>query len=140
MQAPRRESPEVANIELAAELRQEFESLTDFPLDHDLIARGFAQVPRSEVLNHWAQLELHGDEVLGSPTIRIWLSKAFIELPSTPSESCAARLARIEPVLSFFSERGFVVPSMAELLIEYEEQRQRVEWVARLVGGQAPSG
>lgn len=102
LRAPNRQSPERDNLELAANLRQTFPSLADFPLDHDLIAREYTTVPRDDVLNHWAQLELHADETLGNAIVTIWLSAAYIELPSIPAESCEARLVRIEPVLGFF--------------------------------------
>jgi len=127
LSAPSRDRPERDNLELAAELRRAFPSVTDFPVDHDLIARDYLKVPRSEVLNHWAQLELHTDQALGASLITIWLSAVFIELPSTPGESSEARLARVEPVLGFFRERGFTVLPTAELVAGYEEQRKRVE-------------
>ena len=140
LEAPQREDPERDNLELAADLRRTFPSLSDFPLDHDLIAREYAQVPRNEVLLHWAQLELHGDQNVGNPIITIWLATAFIELPSMPDETCADRLRRTEPILSFFEQRGFRVPPRADLVTQYEEQRRRVETVARIVGGRTPSG
>jgi hypothetical protein len=138
--APSREDPERKNRELAVELMRAFPTISDFPLDHDLIARDYAKVPRDEVLNHWAQLELHADETLGNATITIWLSAAFVELPSTPAESCEARLRRVEPVLRFFRERGFSVPPVAELVTDYEQQWKRVETVAHRIDGRAPIG
>lgn len=140
LRAPDRQHPERDNFELGVELRWTFPSLTDFPLDHDLIASEYAKVPRDEVLNHWAQLELHADDTLGNAIITIWLSAAFIELPSTPAESCEMRLRRVEPVLGVFRERGFSVLPTAELVAGYEEQRKRVETVARMTGGRTPIG
>ena len=140
LEAPTRERPEHDNLELSAELRRAFPSVTDFPLDHDLIAREYAKVPRAEVLNHWAQLELHADQTLGNAIITIWLSAACIELPSTPEESCEVRLGRVEPVLGFFRERGFSVLPTAELVAGYEEQRKRVQTVAGMIGGRTPIG
>ena len=140
LSAPSREYPERENRNLAAELMRAFPAISDFPLDHDLIAREYANVPRNEVLNHWAQLELHADETLGNATITIWLAAAFVELPSTPAESCEARLRRVEPILGFFRERGFGVPPVAALVGDYEQQRKRVETVAHVVGGRTPIG
>ena len=140
LQAPTREHPEADNVTLAAEMRRAFSSITDVPLDHELIAREYARVPRDEVLNHWAQIELHGDGALGNPIIALWLSAAFIELSSTPAESCEERLRRVEPVLVFFRERGFTVPTIAELVAAYEEQRQQAATVARMIGGRIPNG
>jgi hypothetical protein len=42
-------------------------------------------------------------------------------------------------LLAFFRERGYTVPTVPELLPEYEAQRQRVKYVAGLVGG-SPNG
>ena len=140
LNAPSRAHPERDNVDLAREVTRAFSSITDCPLDHELIAREYASVPRQEVLHHWAQIELHGDESLGQPIITLWLSAAFVELGSTPSESCEARLRRVEPVLALFRDKGFTVPNVHELIAEYEQQRRRVEAVARMVGGRTPNG
>ena len=89
--APHRENPERDNLGLRDELIRAFPGLTDFPLDHDLIAKDYAHVPREEVLDHWAQFELHANDTLGNAIIDIWLSAVFIELTSTPAESCTVR-------------------------------------------------
>jgi len=138
--APNREDPERDNLALADELSRALPSLTAFPLDHDLIARQYAGVPRGEVLSCWPQLELHADDTLANATITIWLSAAFIELPSTPAESCAERLARVEPILGFFRQRGFGVPATDELVAHYERQREHADTVARMTGGRTPIG
>jgi hypothetical protein len=138
--APSREYPDRENRELAVDLMRAFPTISDFPLDHDLIAREYANVPRDEVLNHWAQLELHADERLGNAIITIWLSAAFVELPSTPAESCEARLRRVEPILRFFRERGFSVPRVSELVTDYEQQGKRVETVTHRIDGRTPIG
>jgi len=140
LNAPSRAHPERENVDLAAEVTRRFSAISDFPLDHDLIARDYARVPRQEVLNHWAQIELHGDERVGHLTIELWQSAAFVELGSTPSESCEERLRRVEPVLAFFAEKGFTVPAFDQMVADYEEQRGRVEAVARLTGGRTPIG
>lgn len=133
MDAPARPDPESANRVLASELLQAFPSVADFPLDHDLIAREVMQVPRADVLKHWAQIELHGDDSVGAPTIRLWQSNAIVDLPSRPPESCESWLARVQPLLNFFRQRGFKFMSVEELAREYESQRRRVEYVAHLV-------
>jgi hypothetical protein len=138
MQAPARERPELANVELSSALGRAFPAIVDFPLDHEKIARDL-RVPRDQVLSHWPQLELHGDETVGRPIVTIWLQAAFIEITSTPPTSCEEWLIRIEPLLAFFRERGYTVPTVPELLPEYEAQRQRVKYVAGLVGG-SPNG
>jgi hypothetical protein len=137
MRAPVRELPERENLELAAELRRTFPSIEAFPLDHDLIARRFADVPRDQVLNHWAQLELHGDESIGHAIITLWLDAAYIELTSTPPTSCEEWLVRVAPVLALFRDRGFAGPSVGELLPAYKRQREAVRHVAGLVRGAA---
>jgi hypothetical protein len=139
LNAPARARPESDNVVLATEITRAFSSVTDFPLDHDLIAREYARVPRQDVLNHWAQIELHGDDSLGRPIITLWLSAAFVELGTTPSESCEEQLRRVEPVLALFRGKGFTGPNFEELVAEYEEQRRRVEAVARIVGGRMPN-
>ncbi|MCC7185406.1 MAG: hypothetical protein IT185_04130 [Acidobacteria bacterium] len=131
--APHRENPERDNLGLRDELIRAFPGLTDFPLDHDLIAKDYAHVPREEVLDHWAQFELHANDTLGNAIIDIWLSAVFIELTSTPAESCEARLLRVRPILDNLAQRGFHVPPLADLVVEYEEQRRRVVEVARLI-------
>jgi hypothetical protein len=138
MGAPARSDPQAANVTLATEWLNTFPAIVDFPLDHDFIARDVVRVPRDQVLNHWPQRELLGDESLGNPIIRLWLSSAFIDLVSRPPESCRVWLRRVEPVLHFFRERGFLVAPMRELITEYEEKRKRVERVARIVGETPP--
>jgi hypothetical protein len=133
MEAPARPDPESANQALASELLQAFPSIADFPLDHDLIAREVVHVPRADVLKHWPQIELHGDDSIGAPTIRLWQSNAFVDLPSRPPESCVSWLGRVQPLLNVFRQRGFRFMSVEELVEEYEAQRRRVEHVARLV-------
>jgi hypothetical protein len=124
------------NRDLAGALLVQFPGLSEFPLDHDLVARELGVPPR-EVLHHWPQIELDPDGSWLEAIITLWLDRAYIELPSVPPGSCAEALAAIRPLLETMQVRGLEVQGRETLLQEYEAQRARVEYVARMVEARA---
>ena len=122
------------NEHLAALLVAEFPSLQRFPLDLDAIAKSI-DVPRSEVLARWCQVELNDESgELGRAVITLWLDYVSIEVSSSPAIGIEATLQQLAPLFDTLAVAGLALDPEFDVVKEYQLQQSRVERVARIVG------